>query len=267
MGTQSVCDAVTTLTDLGLSMIQARVYLALVKTGLSTARVTAKTANVARQDIYRIINELKEKGLVFSTVSNPTQYSAVSLDDGLGLLLKSKKEKITELEKQIIEIPKTLFAYNTYPEDSCNFILIPEKDPIQKRVENIFCTAKTCIDMMNDKREMLIAHQKHFISKTEALNREVLIREIIFDNKDKPFRLPQSFLSYLDENPNLQLKTLYALPSAQIIIKDNSEVLIGTKTSTNTLAQPFLWSNNKVITQIVREWFNFYWSQAEKTDQ
>ena len=56
-------ETVQTLVNLGLTVLQAKVYLSLAKSGVSTGRATAKAAKVASQDVYRVLIELQEKGI------------------------------------------------------------------------------------------------------------------------------------------------------------------------------------------------------------
>ena len=49
--------AIETLTGLGLTVLQSKVYLALAKEGKSTVKGIAKTSNIARQDLYRITQQ------------------------------------------------------------------------------------------------------------------------------------------------------------------------------------------------------------------
>jgi sugar-specific transcriptional regulator TrmB len=52
------------LTRLGLTISQAKVYLALLELKKATGKITAKHSEVARQEAYRVLGELQEKGRV-----------------------------------------------------------------------------------------------------------------------------------------------------------------------------------------------------------
>ncbi|MEX2723761.1 MAG: helix-turn-helix domain-containing protein [Candidatus Freyarchaeota archaeon] len=54
---------IQTLTDLGLTFLQAKTYLNLAKLGKANVQTIAKASNVARQDIYRIMPSLQKLGL------------------------------------------------------------------------------------------------------------------------------------------------------------------------------------------------------------
>ena len=51
---------VQTLIDLGLTSLQARIYLALYQTGTSEAATISKVTKVARSDVYRTMYKLQQ---------------------------------------------------------------------------------------------------------------------------------------------------------------------------------------------------------------
>jgi sugar-specific transcriptional regulator TrmB len=91
---------VEALTSLGLTILQAKVYLALVKSGSSTIREISKTSDVARQDLYRITSELQKLGLVERVIANPTEFRAIELTGGISILLQRVHEKEAEIRKK-----------------------------------------------------------------------------------------------------------------------------------------------------------------------
>ena len=91
---------VETLTSLGLTVLQAKVYLALVKSGDLTIKEISKNADVARQDLYRITSELQKLGLVERLITIPTKFRAMELTHGISILLQLRREKEAEMEKK-----------------------------------------------------------------------------------------------------------------------------------------------------------------------
>jgi sugar-specific transcriptional regulator TrmB len=57
-------DVVQTLQYLGLSINQAKVYLAISSTKFLSVKEIKQKSNVPRQDIYRILESLTDLGLV-----------------------------------------------------------------------------------------------------------------------------------------------------------------------------------------------------------
>ncbi len=250
------------MADLGLTLVQARIYTVLAKSGILTARATAKNAKVAPQDIYRILNELSEKGLVERIIDKPTRYMAMPLEEGLNLLLKRRKEKIVDLEKTVVQLSELSKAFPGISEEKIGgFIIIPEKESIEKMVNKIFNTAKVSIDMINDMPEVLIAHDKHLEPKRRALKNGVKIRDILcLQRGESP--LPKGFIDFLKENQNIFIKSTKITAPIKLIIKDKSELFMSTIIKSDTLSQPFLWSNNEVLLHMAQQWYDRMWLEA-----
>ena len=81
-----------TLIDLGLTLKQARVYTALVESGPLRVSAISKISKVARQDIYGALLKLQQLGLVEKIIERPLKYRAVSVNEGVSLLLETKTE-------------------------------------------------------------------------------------------------------------------------------------------------------------------------------
>lgn len=91
--------------SLGLTLCQAKVYLALCNFGVLDAKSIAKYADVPRPDVYRVVNELEKSGLIDRNLSRPTTFQALELDRGIDILLKKRREeteKITALTRIIL---------------------------------------------------------------------------------------------------------------------------------------------------------------------
>jgi len=92
---------VQALTSIGLTVLQAKVYLTLVKLGKATIKTISKTAEVARQDIYRVTSELHKLGLVEKVIAAPNEFKAIPLTEGISILLQRMHEERAESHKKI----------------------------------------------------------------------------------------------------------------------------------------------------------------------
>lgn len=103
---ENVDSHVKTLEKLGLTSLQARIYLTAVTLQSASVRRIAEKSEVARTDVYRIVPTLEKLGLLKKIISTPTMYEATALKDGCSLLLQRKKEEYTEAKlkaKELIE--------------------------------------------------------------------------------------------------------------------------------------------------------------------
>ncbi len=249
------------LQDLGLTFLQARVYVALLALGSSTGRIVAKKAIIAQQDVYHILAELQEKGIVEKIITKPYKYRPTTLDNGLSILLKRRQERTDEITKIAGETSVFLNLYQKEAmENNYSFVLVPEREPIEKMVDKIYNTAEKSIDFINDCEEYLIGFEKHKTPRIEALKRGISIR-VILGNGDN-CKLPASFEEFVRNNKSFQVRESGKIRSAKLIVKDRKEVLISTSIKRDTLRQPHLWSDNPVLVEILAEGFDSMWKQA-----
>ena len=87
-----------TFIGLGLSGVEAEVYLFLAQTGPVKAREIVKTLKFPKQQVYRSLESLQTRGLVKASHELTTQYAAVSLEKTLDQFMKEKKEQAKALQ-------------------------------------------------------------------------------------------------------------------------------------------------------------------------
>ena len=90
------------LMNLGLTEGEAKVYVALLKTGSSTIGPIVKESRVASSNIYEILDRLLEKGIVSFVIKSKTKYFQAAPPVNIGDYLQ-KKQKMIEDEKKIFD--------------------------------------------------------------------------------------------------------------------------------------------------------------------
>lgn len=127
MSTQE--EDVRTLVKLGLTPNQGKLYLALLKIGKADGRTLAKHSNVARQEVYQILRDLHEIGLVEKVIRTPSEFKPVPIQAGLSVLLINKTKEYRETEEKTKKLLKkfTNIQKETFEEGKNEFLLIPGK--------------------------------------------------------------------------------------------------------------------------------------------
>lgn len=102
------------LTSLGLTDGEAKVYLALLKSGSSTVGPIVKEAKVAYSNIYEILDRLLQKGLVSFIIKEKTRYYQAAPPSQLSEYLEKKESRLEQeksaLKKLIPELEKLQLA-------------------------------------------------------------------------------------------------------------------------------------------------------------
>ena len=122
---------VKTLTCLGLTERQAKVYLALLRTGLSKAEAISKASTIHRQEIYRVVAGLQEMGLVERKVNTPTLFSAIPIGEALKILVQRKTKEFSEIRGKTRILAGKFYRSDlqaTPPVEEPYFSIISESD-------------------------------------------------------------------------------------------------------------------------------------------
>jgi sugar-specific transcriptional regulator TrmB len=263
---QAIDEAVETLINLGLTVLQAKVYIALAKLGTSTSRSTAKEAKVASQDVYRILSELQETGLVEKIIAKPNMYHAMPFAKGLSMLLQRRKVKTRELEKTANLISKEFDCTLRVAErtEMGSFVLIQKEEPIKSKAFELLDTAQISLDLMHDTHDTAAYGELYNIGQKLSA-KEIKVRDLV-SRSNQSLQVTKAFASVIQKYPTFQLRYLDTSAPAKLIIKDSKEVLVSTTTKPNGSMQAFLWSDNPILVQIIQQWFANVWDRSIKKD-
>jgi sugar-specific transcriptional regulator TrmB len=105
------------LIGFGLSEKEAQLYLHLLKYGPKPPSLLAKSLKTYREDVYRTVTGLIDKGMVKSSFSSPMVYAAVELDIALDAALKSHETELREMERRKLELQELSKQQRFRPSD------------------------------------------------------------------------------------------------------------------------------------------------------
>ena len=88
-----------TLVSLGLTEVDAEIYLLLATGGPQKGRNVAEVLKLYKQQLYRSLKRLQKKGVIHATLERPASFSAVSLEKILDSLIEAKKEQALALQE------------------------------------------------------------------------------------------------------------------------------------------------------------------------
>src|SRR5688500_8127341 len=90
------------LERLGLSAVEAQIYLALLKKG-GTWRATAvaATMQIPRSTVYMALNSLLDRGLVEAEAGYGGRFSAVAADRALPSLIAGEREELRQRQQEL----------------------------------------------------------------------------------------------------------------------------------------------------------------------
>jgi sugar-specific transcriptional regulator TrmB len=257
------------LINLGLTLKQARVYLAIAESGPSRIMEISKKSKVARPDVYPALEKLQQLGLSEKIIKNPTAYRAIPLKEGLSLLLEMKAnqyEKLkadTETLRNIIETKKQKDAIQTA---NSQFVLIPEGKAVIDRIANAIEKVQLTMDLVLSWKRFSRGISDTFAEEIEnAWAKNVKTRFII----ERPSRSTTSeqMIQYCLEKPSCQLRFMQDHAKVVFGVYDKKEVFIITISETDLQSSPALWSNNDAMICLASNHFEMLWRKAIKVHQ
>ena len=251
------------LISLDLTKLQAKVYIALARLDMATGRATAKAANVAPADIYRVLFELSEKGLVQKVLAKPSLYKAVSLQDGIAILL-NRRETQTDLIKAVIpEIIENEKTSNKKEEEP--FIYFEAgKGAFFAITDNIFKSATISLDLITNFREAMQGQEIIGCLLLDLLTHRVRIREILSRNQ---MSKPSINFMKCQKTGFYEVRYIDYPEPVHLIIKDRKEVFVSTKINATINKLPHLYFSNPVLITIIQQWFDNLWDKCSKVQE
>lgn len=99
--------AIHRLEQFGLSTYAARTFVALSTLGVGTARDVSRIAEVPRTRVYDAAEELRERGLVETTASDPRRFRALSPETTVRTLQEESRHRIASLRESLEPLEPT----------------------------------------------------------------------------------------------------------------------------------------------------------------
>ena len=261
-------DDVIVLTQLGLTKLQAEIYLTLTKLGKSTAKTVGTTSSIDRANVYRVIMSLQKHGLVEKTITKPTLFKAIDIQEAINMLLKQKAKEYKEVEIKTKKIIKNYLKPNDgnlLLTDECQFALIPENTEaicklFNEKSEKSFDLIFYLPAVSGPDKDVRLLFKK-------LIARNIRVRILICLNIDnKQFKKIELFKKektvHFKDNINFEVRYTYLNSPITLGLLDNREALLNTSPFPH--GTPSLWTNNPVLVSILHDVFEKNWLNSQK---
>jgi sugar-specific transcriptional regulator TrmB len=234
-------DAVEKLKFLGLTKMEAKVYLALLKLGASLAGKISKEAQLNRTTTYYALKSLLDKGLASYVVQANRKWFKATTPEILLELLKEKEEEAKEI------IPKLTAMYRA-PKEEHQVTLYYGLKGVKSVFQNILREGKpNCVmDSEGQFTERMPFYAPHFIREVERI--KIPIKHIVRRGVDiKPTKTTE--VRYIPrETKSESVINIYGNKVAIIIWTDPPEAVI---------------IKNKAAADSFKSYFDILWKAAK----
>lgn len=272
-------DSAKMLSDFGLTPYEAKVYLAVVRLGPTSASNISKMSGVRREEVYRTLPRLEKAGLVDRVLGRPVRVRAIPVEDALSVLIERKKEEldkaVSELsakKERFLRIFKPDIQTTDLRENGSHFVLISEREAITRRTAVLAGSAKKSIDLADSSEYAIRFILNYADALKKAGNRGVTFRILTNCPNDEnavPEALERSItrdsfiLRYIDEIPS------------RYVIFDGRESMITTSPDEGLAENNTLWTDDASLVGLMQrgfedqfrsatDWRDFHFSASEK---
>lgn len=146
-------ELIKSLSIFGLSDKSARIYLILLKYDPKTVAELIKLTDSYRQDVQRRIEQLSDIGLIEVSLTKPTTYTAVPIEDALNaVILKQQADTraMEELAPRVIDQVHTyIFKKVPIPDDVARFKVIKGRREVYGMLRGLIQSAEHEIAIVN----------------------------------------------------------------------------------------------------------------------
>jgi sugar-specific transcriptional regulator TrmB len=252
------------LLGLGLTVNQARVYLAILKLGKTTVGRVAKFSKVRREEVYRILPTLEKMVLIEKLLGKPSEIRATPISDALTYLVaEEKKEFDNRLSSMKVTVKKLSLKDWKQPfpeEEESIYILIAEKKAILAKDSVLIRNSKKEVALIADKARILLFLSQFSDEFKQAIKNDAQIRMII--EEERPDGSLKEKMKKLIDGTSVHIK-YHNKPLNHFIMSDYTEALITGSKESGLGESPSLWTNNSNLIGVLRTGFEFAWKKAE----
>ena len=252
------------LLSLGLSINQAKVYLAILKLEKTTVGKLADFSKVRREDVYRILPILEKMGLIERLLGKPSEVRATPISDALTLLVSEEENRFDKRLSGMRNSVQRLSLKDwkqPLPGEESIYLLIAEKKAILAKTSQLIRNSRKEVAVIADKGRIMPVVSQFSDECKQALRKGAHVR-LLFEG-DKPDILLKEKVTRLIDGSSVQVR-FFREPLNHFIMSDDKEALITTSKETGIGESPSLWTNNSNLIGVLRNSFESDWEKAEK---
>ncbi|PVX24097.1 MAG: hypothetical protein CW691_08585 [Candidatus Bathyarchaeum sp.] len=252
-------EIIQSLTDLGLTSLQARVLYNLQKLDNSTVKSISKASDVHRQQIYPVLTELQKMGFIQKQLGRPNKYKSLALDHIFTVLLENKAKWMADIKQKTSELTKKI---NTERKESDNdeysFRLINGKAQFKHELRDWSQNAHT-IDMVI-KFDALSKHLETELEANKIKHRDDVKYRLITD------AAPENSLVTKCNKKGYKIKfSTFNIP-VEIAVFNNSRAHLAIFSSRDNVYSTdvaCLTSNHPCFVAMLQSYFETLWKAAK----
>lgn len=251
------------LRELGLTRLQAEVYLTLGRLGSAYARDLIAELKVNRVDVYRALRALRSLELVEVQLGNPTRFQSVAPRAAIEALLNRKEEALSNLKDRSKWILPKLEALVQEPRASARadkrlFLKLLSGAQVFRRVADLVKDAKYVLKMISPHGLYLHWQSGIYDAETLSVQRGAKIRILTYIGKqDIECVREYSNIAAIRHLDDFAARIRY-------IVVDENQLILPVSSPPHGLKDPVvIWSNSPALIDSLIHDFDAAWVKGE----
>ncbi len=255
-----------TLSEFGLTKVDAKVYVFLAKRGPKKAGDIAKALKISKQQLYPSIKSLQSKAIVNSTITHPARFSAVPFEKTLDLFAQAKLKEAQSIQQNKTELLTDWqsVVVKEAEDNSAKFTVIEGRKYVYSKIQQMVNDTKKQLSTVTSVPSLIRAYQHGILESAfnHPLKSKVKFRflaNLTEDNfstlKKLLEKAPKTRFNLKGRNPELGLKL-----SPRMVIKDNEELLFFTSPQSEEYS--CLWTNCEELVNSFSVVFEDLWRNS-----
>jgi len=233
------------LIQLGLTKLQAKVYLTLTKLGKTSVKTISDTTKIDRAQVYQVIAKLQEIGLIQKILATPILFKPISLQEGMQILLERKAKEFSDIEEKTIKIiqkNRENKIENPFQNNEDQFMLIPGKETHNREFIKLFENTQTRYDGIFMRHQdfcwCVLGDGKDGVT-SKLLDKGVKIRLIVCNPENKSIPEDVSkIVRYINKKGTYRIKYTKLCAAAMFGIIDDKAVFMHVGSESEWMEKP-----------------------------
>ncbi len=228
----------------GLSVNQIKVFYFLSKFGPMVAIEISRKLRITRTEVYQILTSLQNKGIVLASFQHPIEFSALSLNKAILVMVNTESDRLNTLKKSEVTLKK---IWDKIPSMSNNteqtveqFQVLRGENQINSKIINMISKTKKEFLILGCEKDFYKFYYADFL---DILEKYSIDYRLLISTKNKELNIFN----------NIKDSRIKILPSTVkdnlcFLISDSEEILFYIKnTSSNNIEDTAIWTNSKSI--------------------
>ena len=257
---------VETLEKLGLTQLQAKIYLATLTLQRATAIKISTAANIARPDVYRIMPALEELGLLRKLITTPTMYEATPLRNACQILVQKKRDQYTQIQQESEELIRQ-YAEKSHQQTpdivDDSFSIIASKELWHDKFTAIVKASQVSIYVIGEwtcLASIALGNPQIYL---DPLQRGLTVK--LITNKTTNQRIIEVWRDLANRKfSNLEIQLIDERPPINGMIFDRKTATMCVRSMSDSELTPNLWSDNSEFVKVMVGYFENLWVKAKQ---